>query len=124
MDVVRSCFESNHKSPTEEDIRSAICVPIRISMFHTPELLVLIVSSAVLAICLYSFVRYREYEAISYAVAVAGFVAEYYWISFFNPADEDRRAWIRLTIIVLLALIAFWRIVFMWNENRKKREPK
>lgn len=124
MDVVRGCVEPHHRSSTEEDIRSAICMPVRTNMFHTPELLVLIVSSAVLAICLYSFVRYREYEAISYAVAVAGFVVEYCWISFFDPADEDRRVWIRLTIIMLLALIAFWRIVFMWNENRKKREPK
>lgn len=91
-------------------------------MFQTPELLVLVISSAVLTICLLSFVLYREYEAISYAVAVAGFVGVYYWISFYNPTDLDRRIWVRLTIIVLLALIAFWRFIFMTNERRKRRK--
>lgn len=86
------------------------------SQMPVPEIseeIVAISSFFTCLLCLYTFVKTKELQSLSWA-AVALFLAlTYTWIAIYNPTEFDKKWLVRIDIMVLLFTIVYWHINYM-----------
>ncbi len=89
-----------------------------------PELALAIAALVVCAVCVYSWIRYKEYAALGYTLPLLYFAVIYFSFFLYSPDDLTRREWVRPGIFGLMIDIAIWRIVFIMRQKRKKNHAR
>lgn len=85
------------------------------------EPVVAVIAIISLAACAYTWVRFKEYQALGWACVSVAVAAAYIWIAVADPPDVERRVIIRIMWVATLLVITYWRVHFAVRQHLSEK---
>lgn len=86
-----------------------------------PEIIIASIYFISLSLCVYSWHKYREFEALGFVFPLLFFTGLYILFTIDPVDDTTRREWVRPGLISIAIVIDMFRVVYILRQRRKRK---